>query len=131
MIAVAVAGSALVLAAIAALAIALKRFITLAITLIAALAVSAPAASAAGSHWCHQGDPPIQASARTSCGFAGNMVTKWVRIGRPHRLVGAYVYSPSTHRNYGVTFTWMDGHVLAVVLPRSADAWTYFDARYL
>jgi hypothetical protein len=53
----------------------------------AALAVAllaAPAlAGAAGSHWCRQGDPPIYASARTSCALAGAIVDAYANARRP------------------------------------------------
>ena len=71
----------------------MKRIITTAIAAVSLIAV-APAA-ARGNHWCRQGDPPILASANTSCSFAGNVYSTWVqqgttRLWRKHVLAGSY-----------------------------------------
>jgi hypothetical protein len=78
----------------------MKRIITAAIAALSLIAV-APAA-AGGNHWCRQGDPPILASARTSCSFAGTAYTDWVQQGTKRYWRG-YSTSPITHRRYLIT----------------------------
>jgi hypothetical protein len=78
----------------------MKRIVTAAVAM-AALAIAGPAA-ASGNHWCHQGDPGILASARTSCAFAGNAYSAWVNQGTKRYWQGR-AYSPATHQRYLVT----------------------------
>lgn len=66
-----------------------------------ALLGAAPAHAAKGDHWCRQGDPPIKASKRTSCPFAGNMVTGWANTGQQD-YVKLRVYSPTTKKKYPI-----------------------------
>ena len=55
-----------------------------------------------GDHWCRQGDPPILASQRTSCSFAGDLVTSYFRGGAPTFATG-WLTSKVTHKRYFVT----------------------------
>lgn len=67
-------------------------------------AASAPAYAASGEHWCRQGDPPILASKHTSCGLAGNIVTRWVNLNGP--LEDPFtVKSPVTKKSYSIRCT--------------------------
>jgi hypothetical protein len=50
---------------------------------VAALLAAPSMAGAAGSHWCRQGDPPILASAGTSCALAGAIVDAYANARRP------------------------------------------------
>jgi hypothetical protein len=51
---------------------------------VAVALLAAPAVGgASGSHWCRQGDPPILASARTSCALAGAIVDAYANARRP------------------------------------------------
>jgi hypothetical protein len=88
----------------------MKRLIT-ALALAGSLAGAASAQASSGTHWCRQGDPPIQAGARTSCAFAGQVVSRYYIYGSsddPTRFT-ARVYSPVTHRTYTVSYrtTWV------------------------
>jgi hypothetical protein len=70
----------------------------------AAVAVTAPPASAA--HTCRQGDPPLRVSDRTSCWFAGNVVTRWANDGaQENREWHGDVRSPVTKRSYRMVCT--------------------------
>lgn len=56
----------------------------------------------AATHWCRGGDPPIHASRRTSCPFAGNVVTRVFNgpvLGQG-RTRTISVHSPVTRRSY-------------------------------
>jgi hypothetical protein len=74
-----------------------------ALALAATLAASASGFAIGDNHWCRHGDPPMLASPRTSCAFAGKAYSKWVQAGTP-RYLRARVYSPTTHHTYRVTF---------------------------
>lgn len=75
----------------------------LAIIITAALAlVLASSASATTWHHCRAGDPPIDASTRTSCAFAGAIVTKYANTSMPRTWHGL-VRSPVTRRSYAIT----------------------------
>ena len=79
----------------------MKRIITAAVA-IAALAVAGPAA-ASRNHWCRNGDPPVLASASTSCAFASNALSRYYQARGSHYL-RARVYSPVTHKSYVLTY---------------------------
>jgi hypothetical protein len=67
-------------------------------------AASAGAYASTGWHWCKQGDPPIHASKHTSCGMAGNIVTRWVNLNGP--LEDPFtVKSPVTRKTYHIRCT--------------------------
>ena len=74
--------------------------IALALALAGIISPVAIARSAAG-HWCKQGDPPIQASLRTSCPFAGRIVSVYARAGAPKHMTRS-VRSPVTHKSYRI-----------------------------
>ena len=80
----------------------IKKTVLIALALAVAGIISpvATARSAAG-HWCKQGDPPIQASLRTSCPFAGRIVSVYARAGAPKYMTRS-VRSPVTHKSYRI-----------------------------
>jgi hypothetical protein len=60
---------------------------------------SAPAEAAT----CRQGDPPLTVSSRTSCAFAGRVVTRWMNeMGEPGLTWTGRVYSSTTRRTHRV-----------------------------
>jgi hypothetical protein len=69
---------------------------------VSAAAISAFSASARAAHWCRQGDPPIQASDRTSCVFAAVIINHYVWAGEPRYFRG-HLRSPVTHKRYWIT----------------------------
>jgi len=91
----------------------MKRF-TILIALFGAFIVPTASASAAGNHSCRQGDPPITASARTSCAFAGKIVTEWYNNGCTTRCQGV-IWSPVTKRNYGLSCSRRGGQYTGTV----------------
>jgi hypothetical protein len=60
--------------------------------------------SARAGHWCRHGDPPAYVSDRTSCPFAGRVVSKYIARFYPARHGVMYVRSPVTHKTYRLTF---------------------------
>jgi hypothetical protein len=73
-----------------------------------AVALAAPAmAGAAGSHSCREGDPPIEASARTSCPMAGAIVNAYANRRGPSSggEWAGRVRSPVTGRRYWIACT--------------------------
>jgi hypothetical protein len=79
----------------------MRRLAIFGAALVAALAAATPAS--ASTHWCRQGDPPIQASARTSCALAGAALNRWMN-GRLDSRESARVYSPTTGRAYRLRY---------------------------
>lgn len=70
------------------------------VVMIAAIAFAASAhAATPSSHWCRGGDPPLLASAHTSCPFAGATITAYAQAGQA-RYWRNWVFSPVTHRFY-------------------------------
>src|ERR687885_103690 len=70
-------------------------------TTLAAAAVAAVPASA-GAHACGPGDPPLQASSRTSCQLAATILNRVYRGALPGRTRTISVRSPVTHKRYWV-----------------------------
>ena len=62
------------------------------------------------SHWCRKGDPPIQASLRTSCPFAGRIVSVYIQAGAPKKMA-RFVRSPVTHKRYWIVCSRQDTRV--------------------
>jgi hypothetical protein len=67
------------------------------------LAVSPAVAAASNPHWCKQGDPPLYASAGTSCALAGDIITSYVNGCHESRSCRMPVYAPSARRGYRIT----------------------------
>lgn len=60
-------------------------------------------AAASGPHWCRQGDPPLYASARTSCPLAGSIITDYVNVCHKSRECRMMVGWPIARTRYAVT----------------------------
>jgi len=89
-----------------------KIIATAALTATTALtAIAIPqTANAATTHRCTQGDPPIQASMRTSCAFAGQAVTTYANAAYGFRHATLRIWSPTTHRFYRVHYQRTGGY---------------------
>jgi len=74
--------------------------IVLALALAGIVSPVATGRSAAG-HWCRQGDPPVLASLRTSCRFAGRIVSVYAQAGAPKHM-SRFARSPVTHKTYRI-----------------------------
>jgi hypothetical protein len=88
-----------------------KRFFAAAAALAVVGSVAVPAISqAARISYCTGGDPAIQVSDHTSCGFAINAVDHAYQYGLSRN---AWIYSPVTHRGYWLTYrtNWYTGNV--------------------
>jgi hypothetical protein len=99
----------------------------------ALLAALTPAASARPpvGHWCRQGDPPLYASMRTTCGFAGKIITKYVNKCHEAPRCHLHVHDSRTRRWYRIACRRTGSHVDGVVSctgPRDTDIWTRFSA---
>lgn len=98
----------------------MKRIILAASGTVAALALATSAQAMNGSpakHWCRMGDPPIQASTRTSCAFAGRALSDYYSKTDGWSWARLRVFSPTTHRSYTVTFVRTGGHMVTVTGP--------------
>jgi hypothetical protein len=74
---------------------------TILVAALAALAVAAAPADAS-AHSCAQGDPPIEASSRTSCPLAVTIVNQAYRGPLLRRTRTIRVRSPVTHERYTI-----------------------------
>jgi hypothetical protein len=93
----------------------------LAVAAAASLVAVAPRAQASSAstgaerRWCRGGDPPIRVSKRTSCAFAGRVVTH-VYDSRSLSRGGTriiYVRSPVTHKRYRLRVVRRGSYVIA------------------
>ncbi len=76
----------------------------IAAVLIAVIAPAARAGAAApAAYWCRQGDPPLYASADTTCALAGNVITDYVNVCHESSNCQIGVDSPSSHIRYAIT----------------------------
>ncbi len=81
-----------------------KRLLTVAVAVAAIVPVAgAGAATPAAAHWCRQGDPPLYASADTTCGLGGNVVTGYVNVCHEQRSCQLRVDSPTSRARYLIT----------------------------
>lgn len=95
--------------------------------------VPAAGVSAAASpvgHWCREGDPPLYASANTTCELAGNVITTYVsacqELSRCPIRVAA---SPASRTHYSITCTRRGGRPTGTVYcqaPAGTGIWTRF-----
>jgi len=94
-------------------------------------ATGAGAAPAAAGHWCRQGDPPLYASADTTCGLAGNVVTDYVDVCHESRDCQIRVDSPTSRMRYLTTCNRSGGRYPETVYcqgPTGTGIWTRFPA---
>lgn len=113
----------------------LERLTAAAIALIAVAAIAATAMSAnaapSSGHWCRHGDPPLQASKRTTCEFAGTITTRYVNSCHQARMCHLRLHDPSSGRRYRITChrtgTVSSGSVHCHG-PAGKDIWTRFTA---
>jgi len=99
---------------------------------IAALAPAAGAGAATpAAHWCRQGDPPLYASADTTCGLAGNVITDYVNVCHELRNCQIRVDSPASRMRYPITCSRRGGRYTGRVYcrdPADTGIWTGFSA---
>lgn len=82
---------------------------------VAPRAQASDASAAAARRWCRGGDPPILASRRTSCPFAGRVLTRVYnspRLGRGRTRI-IYVRSPVTNKRYRLRLVRRGNYVTA------------------
>lgn len=109
----------------------LRHLITGAVA-IAALAMPASAGAATPTaHWCREGDPRLYASADTTCGLAGNVITDYVNVC--HELSGCRmrVASPTSRVRYLINCNRRGGRYTGTVHcrgPAGTGIWTRFSA---
>lgn len=77
----------------------------IAISALAVLALAGVAAGSAEARTCRGGDPPIQVSARTSCGLGGAAVNYAFNRRVFYRSRTVWLRSPVTRKHYRVTLT--------------------------
>lgn len=94
-------------------------------------AAVAPTGSAAtpAAHWCRQGDPPLYASADTTCELAGNLITDYVNICHDASNCRIWVDSPTQRIGYAITCDRRGGRFTGTVFcegPVDTGVWTRF-----
>lgn len=105
-----------------------KHLITAAV--IAAIAPAADAGAATpAAHWCRQGDPPLYASADTTCELAGNVITDYVNVCGESSNCEIQVESPTQRIRYAITCNRRGGPYTGTVFcedPADTRIWTHF-----
>lgn len=113
--------------------------------IIAASAVAMAAAGVAGSpavaastahaapagHWCREGDPPLYASARTSCPLAGHIITDYVNVCRESAACAMPVDLAAAQKSYRITCTRTGPRYTGLVrceAPGDSSIWTRFSS---
>lgn len=103
----------------------------LVVALVACLWTATGARAATAGHWCREGDPPIYASAQTSCRVAGIAVTDYVDHCHESRSCRVLVQGPGDRAGSRMvcrrTGTIHDGMVRCVGDPR-CTVWARFSA---
>lgn len=106
------------------------RKILLAAVLIAAVVPTA-SAHAPGAHWCRQGQPPLLASAATTCRSAGKIITGYVNVCHEARDCRLHLYLGHPRVRYRITChrtgTRLNGSVYCHG-PARRHIWTRFSA---
>lgn len=98
---------------------------------IAAIAPAAGAgAPAPAAHWCQEGDPPLYASADTTCRLAGAIITDYVNVCHEQSNCQIHVASPTSRRHYLITCSRRGGRYTGTVYCQGPDTriWTRFSA---
>jgi len=109
------------------------KYLTSALAIAAmALAAGANAATPApAAHWCRQGDPPLYASADTTCALAGDVITDYVNVCHELRDCERWVDSPTSRVRYLITCSRRGGRYTGTVYcqgPADTGIWTRFSA---
>jgi hypothetical protein len=99
----------------------------------AVIAAIAPAASAhtPGAHWCRQGQPPLLASAATTCRDAGAIITAYVNRCHEAGHCRLHAYLPDRRARYRITCHRTGTHRRGFVYcwgPVGKHIWTRFSA---
>lgn len=99
---------------------------------ITALAPAAGAGAATpAAHWCREGDPRLYASAYTTCGLAGNVITDYVNVCDERSSCQMRVDSPNSRVRYPITCNRRAGRYTGTVHcqgPADTGIWTRFSA---
>jgi hypothetical protein len=102
------------------------------VIVIAALAPAAGAGAAApAAHWCRRGDPPVYASADTTCGLAGGVITDYVNVCHELRNCQIRVDSVTSPLAYLITCNRRGGRYTGTVYCHGqldTGIWTRFSA---
>jgi len=102
------------------------------VIVIAALAPAAGAGAATpAAHWCREGDPPLYASAATTCGLAGSVITDYVDACHELRSCQIRVDSLTSRMPYLITCNRRGDRRTGTVYcrgPVDKGIWTRFSA---
>jgi hypothetical protein len=93
--------------------------------------VCTASARASAEHLCRQGDPPIYASAATTCGLAGDIVTDYVNVCRESHACSMRVHVASAPSRYRIACRRTGARHTGVVLCTGVPAtgiWARFSA---
>lgn len=99
----------------------------------AVVAAIAPSASAhtPGAHWCRQGDPPLRASAATTCRDAAKIIDAYVNICHEARHCRIQLTLAEPRVRYWITCRRTGSHRNGFVYchgPARTHMWTRFSA---
>jgi hypothetical protein len=98
---------------------------------VAAAVVPAASARTPGAHWCRQGQPPLLASAATTCRSAGDIITAYVNVCHQARDCRLRTYLPDLRVRHRITCHRTGTHRQGFVYchgPRGEHIWTRFSA---
>jgi len=109
----------------------MHRYLIGAVVIAALAAAGGAGAATPAAHWCRQGDPPLYASADTTCGLAGNVVTEYVNVCRESDACQMQVEAPTAHARYQITCTRRGSRYAGTVYctgPAGTGIWTRFSS---
>jgi hypothetical protein len=107
----------------------MRKFL-LAAVLIAAI-VPAASAHTSGAHWCRRGQPPLLASAATTCRAAGKIITAYVNVCHEARDCRLHTYLPDSRVRSRITCQRTGTHLRGFVYcrgPVGKHIWIRFSA---
>lgn len=110
---------------------AMYRYLIGAVVIAAVATAAGAGARTPAAHWCRQGDPPLYASADTTCGLAGNAITDYVNVCHELRNCQIRVDSPTSRMRYLITCNRHGGRYTGTVYcqgPTDTGIWTRFSA---
>ena len=82
---------------------AMYKHVIAAVVVASLLAAAGAGAATPPAHWCRQGDPPVYASAATTCELAGTVVTDYVDVCHQSSSCRIRVDSPASSDRYTIT----------------------------
>ncbi len=108
---------------------AMYKYVITAVVTAAIAPVAVAGAAAPAAHWCRQGDPPLYASADTTCELAGDVITDYVNACHESSNCQIRMDSPTPRIRYAITCNRRGGRYTGKVFcegPADTGIWTRF-----